>query len=107
MNIFKTWTASYSRQICVFYSTKAMFKVKSLDTGLDWYQNSKYKNSKMCAHTYTSIQTAVIMVNDCLICCISVNVEVIKYHVFLFVVVIEHSVRHVRCLSKIQGLKTG
>ena len=52
------------------------------------------KNSKICAHTYTSIYTSVRI----LIYCILSNGEVIKYHIFISVVVIELSFK---------GLNTG
>ena len=74
---------------------------------VDWYQTSKLKNSKICAHTYSSIY--ISQKNLCLsyflvwgitlehkIACILGNGEVIKYHKFISVVVIELSVR---CLN--------
>ena len=65
----------------------------------DWHQASKYTN--ILAHTYISIYTTVKIFTDCLIYCISGNGkngngEVMKYHIFIFVVVIELSVR---CLN--------
>ena len=67
----------------------------SQTTGLDWYQISKYKNSQICAHTYTSIYISE-KISDCLIYCILSKVEVIKYHEFISEVVIELSAR---CLN--------
>ena len=36
-------------------------EAKALNSGgftVDWYQTSKWENSKICAHTYTSIYTS-------------------------------------------------
>ena len=50
----------------------------------------------MDIHIYRSIYTSVKIFTDCLIYCILSNGEVIKYHKFISVVVIELSVR---CLN--------
>ena len=59
---------------------------------LDWYQTSKQKNSKIHAHTYTSIY--ISEKNHCLCyLCILSNGEEIKYHKFISVVDVELSDR--------------
>ena len=50
----------------------------------------------MCTNIYKHIHLSIKKITDCLIYCILSNGEVIKYHKFISVVVIELSVR---CLN--------
>ena len=58
---------------------------------LDWYQTSR----KIVKYVHNHIQayTSLKKNSDCLISCVLSNWEVIKYHKFISVVVIEISVR--------------
>ena len=59
---------------------------------LDWYQTSKMKIVKY-VHIHKQAFSSLKKITDCLIYCILSNGEVIKYHKFISVVVIELSAR--------------
>ena len=83
----------YERDFMLSLSDNICNQADVVETfNLDWYQKSKEKKGKICAHTYTSIYISE-KITDCLIYCILSNGEVIKYHKFISVVVIA------RCLN--------